>query len=91
MIKLYNYYITGKLYIGIAENYNDKLLKNYNLTVKNYINTGVILCILEEFKKKIQKIIDFIIKYNKSLAFPVNDPTNYITNENNGYFSLDML
>ena len=93
LTKLYNYNITDKLYTGMAENYNDKFLKKYNLTVKNYINTGVILCNLEELRKRniSQKIIDFIIKYNKSLEFPVNDPTNYITNENNGYFSPEYV
>jgi len=60
-----------------------------NVSFNNFINTGVMLCNLEELKAQniSCKINDLIKKNNNILKFPVNDPTNLITYTKNGYFS----
>lgn len=93
LTKIYNYNINGKYYIGMPEYKDEEFFQKYNVSFNNFINTGVILCNLEELRKgKIsKKIEDFIIKYNNDLKFPVNEPTNYITHSKNGYFTPEYV
>lgn len=84
--KLYNYNIEGKYFIGMLEFKGEKFIKRYK--INNFINTGVMLCNLEEIKKGniANKIINYIKKNNNNLEFPVNDPTNLMSHKKNGYF-----
>lgn len=87
--KLYNHNINGKYFIGMLENKDDKFFKKYNSYFNNFINTGVLLCNLEELRKGniSKKIEEFLLVHKYELEFPVNEPTNYITHKKNGYFS----
>ena len=51
------------------------------------------MCNLEELKKRkiSSKIIKDIKKNINNLKFPVNEPTNLITYENNGYFPPEYV
>ena len=84
--KLYNYNIEGKYFIGMLEFKGKKFIKRYK--INNFINTGVMLCNLEEIKKGniANKIINYIKKNNNNLEFPVNEPTNLMSHKKNGYF-----
>ena len=93
LTKIYNYNIKGKYYIGMPEIKDESFFQKYNVSFNNFINTGVMLCNLEELRKEkiSKKIEDFIIKNNKDLKFPVNEPTNYITYSKNGYFTPEYV
>jgi len=93
LTKIYNYNIEGKYYIGMPEYKGKSFFQKYNVSFINFINTGVMLCNLEELRKgKIsKKIEDFIIQNNNDLKFPVNEPTNYITHSKNGYFTPEYV
>ena len=87
--KIYNYNIEGKYFIGMLENKEPNFFIRNNVSFNNFINTGVMLCNLEEIKAGniSYKIIEFIKKNNNSLLYPVNEPTNLITYTKNDYFS----
>lgn len=89
--KIYNYNIEGKYFIGMLEYKGPKFFEKNNVSFNNFINTGVMLCNLEEIKlgNISNKIIDFIKKNNNNLRFPVNEPTNLFTYKKNDYFSPD--
>ena len=93
LTKIYNYNISGKYYIGMIENMVNRFYHRFNISCDNYINTGVMLCNLEELRKWniSNKIKEFLIKKNNSLEFPVNDATNYITFHKNGYFTPEYV
>ena len=67
--------------------------KKFNVKFTNFINTGVLLCNLEELRKGniSEKIKNVLIKYNKQLEFPINEALNYVTHEKNGYFSEEYI
>ena len=89
LTKLFNYNINGKYFIGMPEYKDENFFKRNNVSFNNFINTGVLLCNLEELKKDniSGKIIEYIRENNNKLKFPVNEPTNLITYKKNGYFT----
>jgi lipopolysaccharide biosynthesis glycosyltransferase len=93
--KIYNYNITGKYYVGMLEKWHfyKQYFKKFNVKFTNFINTGVLLCNLEELRKGniSEKIKNVLIKYNKQLEFPINEALNYVTHEKNGYFSEEYV
>jgi lipopolysaccharide biosynthesis glycosyltransferase len=93
LTKLYNYDITGKYYVGMPEYKDIYYFLQYKEKFKNFINTGVILCNLDELRKLnfSEKFAEFFKKYNKKVKFPVNDATNIITHEKNGYFEPEYV
>ena len=94
LTKLYNYNITGRCYVGMPE-YKDiyYFLQYKEKKFNNFINTGVVLCNLDELRKInfTNKFKEFFNKYNKKVKFPVNDATNMITHEYNGYFEPEYV
>ena len=74
LTKIYNYNISGKYFIGMPEYKDNSFFQKYNISFNNFINTGVMLCNLEELRKGniSKKIEEFIIKNNNDLKFPVN-------------------
>ena len=74
LTKLYNYDIEGKYFIGMPENKGENFYKRNNVSFNNFINTGVILCNLEELRKGniSSKIIEYISKNNNKTKYPVN-------------------
>ena len=89
LTKLYNYNIKGKYFIGMLEHIDDYFYKRNNVSFNNFINTGVLLCNLEELRKDniSSKIIEYIKENHKKIIYPVNEPTNLITHNKNGYFT----
>lgn len=94
LTKLYNYNITGRCYVGMPE-YKDiyYFLQYKEKKFNNFINTGVVLCNLDELRKInfTNKFKEFFNRYNKKVKFPVNDATNMITHEYNGYFEPEYV
>ena len=84
---LYNYNIDGKFYVGMLEN-GDFNAKYYEKKFNNYINTGVILCNLEELRKGniSNKYINFYKSNIDYIRYPVNEVLNIVSHEKNGYF-----
>ena len=92
LTKIYNYNISGKYCIGMLEYKNKDFFEKYNTSFNNFINTGVMLCNLEELRKgNVSKKIEEFIKNHKDIKYPVNEPTNYITHIKNGYFSPEYV
>ena len=93
LTKLYNYNITGKYYVGMPEYKDIYYFLQYKEKFKNFINTGVVLCNLDELRKLnfTNKFAEFFNKYNKKIKFPVNDATNIITHEKNGCFEPEYV
>ena len=93
LTKLYNYNITGKYYVGMPEYKDIYYFLQYKEKFKNFINTGVVLCNLDELRTLnfANKFAEFFNKYNKKIKFPVNDATNIITHEKNGYFEPEYV
>ena len=77
----------------MLENWSKKYFKIYNVSFNNFINTGVMLCNLEELRKGniSYKMKYFLIKFNNKLNFPLNEALNFITHEKNGYFSEEYV
>ena len=73
--------------------WNEKDFKKVNAKFNNFINTGVLLCNLEELRKGniSEKIKNFLIKFDKKLGFPMNEALNFVTHEKNGYFSEEYV
>ena len=84
---LYNYNIDGKFYVGMLEN-GDFNAIYYKKKFDNYINTGVILCNLEELRKGniSEKYLNFYKSYIDIIRYPVNEILNIVSHEKNGYF-----
>lgn len=61
----------------------------YNFRFNNFINTGAMLCNLEELREGniSNKIKNFLIKYNNKLKFPLNETLISLPMKKNGYFS----
>ena len=61
--------------------------------IDNFINTGVILCNLEELRKEniSQKFIQFYRENKNKIAFPINEALNYISYKKNGYFDPEYV
>ena len=93
LTKLYNYDISGKCFVGMPEYKDIYYFLQYKEKFKNFINTGVILCNLDELRKFnfSEKFAEFFKKYDKKIKFPVNDATNMITHEKNGYFTPEYV
>ena len=93
LTKLYNYNITGKCYVGMPEYKDIYYFLQYKEKFNNFINTGAILCNLDELRKInfSNKFADFFKIYNKKVKFPVNDATNIITHEYNGFFEPEYV
>ena len=92
LTKLYNYNISDKFYIGMLEKgFISSKLKNE--TIDNFINTGVLLCNLEELRKEniSQKFIQYYRDNNNTIIFPVNEALNYVSHEKNGYFDPEYV
>ena len=93
LTKLYNYDIEGKYLVGMPEYVNEIFFKKNKISFNNFINTGVLLCNLEELRKDniSAKIIEYIKKNHNKITFPVNEPTNLITHKKNGYFKPEYV
>ena len=93
LTKLYNCDITGKYYVGMPEYKDIYYFLQYKEKFNNFINTGVVLCNIDELRKInfSQKITEFFNQYGKKVKFPVNDATNYLTHEKNGYFAPEYV
>ena len=91
LTKIYNYNITGKYFTGMLEPRDLSFLK---LNISNYINTGVTLFNLEElrFGNISKKIEEFLINHNNTkFLLPINDATNCVCHEKNGYFPPEFV
>lgn len=90
--KLYNYNITNKYYVGMLE-IGDFDAKYYEKKFDNYINTGVILCNLEELRKGniSKKYMQFYKSNEEIIRFPVNEVLNIVSHEKNGYFDPEYV
>ena len=64
-----------------------------NVSFNNFINTGVLLCNLDQLRKDniSSKIIQYIKENHNTIKYPVNEPTNVITHKKNGYFSPEYV
>ena len=93
LTKLYNYNIKGKYFIGMLEYIEEDFFKRHNVSFNNFINTGALLCNLEELRKDniSSKIIEFIKENHNKIIYPVNEPTNVITHKKNGYFPPEYV
>ena len=93
LTKLYNYDIEGKYFVGMPEYADENFFSKNKIRFNNFINTGALLCNLEELSKDniLAKIIEYIQKNHKKITFPVNEPTNLITHKKNGYFSPEYV
>ena len=93
LTKIYNYNITDKYYIGMLEYKFFGYARYFKEKFGNYINTGVLLCNLEELRKGniTQKFVEFYKKYNTTIRFPVNDALNVVSHEKNGYFEPEYV
>jgi len=76
LTKIYNYEFKNKYYLGMLEP-KDPFLK---MNISNFINTGVLLINMEELRKdKIsKKIIEYLVKNNNKIIFPINDSLNLL-------------
>ena len=74
LTKLYNFDITGKYFIGMPEPKNPQWFIDNNISFNNFINTGVLLCNLEELEKGniLNKITEYIRNNINNLKYPVN-------------------
>ena len=93
LTKLYNHDIEGKYFIGMLERIDKSFYIRNNVSFNNFINTGVLLCNLDELRKDniSSKIIQYIKENHKTIKYPVNEPTNVITHKKNGYFSPEYV
>ena len=93
LTKLYNYDIEGKYLIGMPEYVDKNFFERNNVSFNNFINTGALLCNLEELRKDniSFQILEYIKKYHNKIKFPVNEPTNLITHKKNGYFTPEYV
>ena len=93
LAKLYNYDIEGKYFVGMPEYVDENFFRKNKIRFNNFINTGALLCNLEELRKDniSAKIIEYIQKNHKKITFPVNEPTNLITHKKNGYFTPEYI
>ena len=93
LCKIYNYNITDKYYVGMLEFKYFGYANYFKEKFDNYINTGVLLCNLEELRKGniSDKFIQFYRKYNKTIRYPVNDALNVVSHEKNGYFDPEYV
>ena len=93
LTKFYNYPIEGKYLVGMPEYVSEDFFIRNNVSFNNFINTGALLCNLDELRKDniSYKIFDYIKKNHKKILFPVNEPTNLITHKKNGYFTPEYV
>lgn len=93
LTKLYNNDISGKYFIGMPEPKGKGWFINHNISFNNFINTGVLLCNLEELKKDniLDKITEYIRNNINNLTYLVNDPTNIISHKKNGIFDPEFV
>ena len=91
--KFYNYDIEGKYLVGMPEFVGENFFIRNNISFNNFINTGALLCNLEELRKDniSDKILEYIKKNHNKIKFPVNEPTNLITHKKNGYFTPEYV
>lgn len=93
LTKIYNYNITDKYYVGMLEYKVFTYAKYFKGKFGNYINTGVMLCNLEELRKGniTEKFVEFYKKNNQTIRFPVNDGLNIVSHEKNDYFDPEYV
>ena len=93
LTELYNYEIDKKYYIGMLENRKHTYFEQYNTSFNQYINSGVLLCNLEELRKNnlTNKYLEFFEKFKSKISFPLNDGLNYVSNGKNGYFTPEYV
>ena len=90
--EIYNYNISNKFYVGMLE--MSKFNMEYSKKkIPNFINTGVILCNLEELRKGniYKKYIRFYIKNKNKINAPVNEPLNIVSHVKNDYFGPEYV
>ena len=89
---LYNYNIDGKYYVGMLEN-RDFNVTYFKKQFNNFINTGVILCNLDELRKGniYGRYIQFFKLIKDIIRYPVNDALNIVSHEKNGYFPPEFV
>ena len=93
LTKIYNYNITDKYYVGMLEYKVFTYARYFKEKFGNYINTGVLLCNLEELRKGniTEKFLEFYKQNNKTIRFPVNDGLNIVSHEKNDYFTPEYV
>lgn len=93
LTEIYNYNISNKYYIGMLENRYITFFPEYNATFNQYINSGVLLCNLEELRKIniTNKYLEFFDHFKGNISYPLNDGLNYVSNGKNGYFSPEFV
>lgn len=93
LTKLYNYNIEGKYLVGMPEYVGKEFFIRNNVSFNNFINTGALLCNLEELRKDniSYKILEYIKNNHNKIRFPVNEPTNLMTYKKNGYFTPEFV
>ena len=91
--EIYNYNIGNKYYIGMLENRGKTFFSQYNETFNQYINSGVLLCNLEELRKIniTNKYLEFFEHFKGKIKYPLNDGLNYVSNRKNDYFSPEFV
>ena len=93
LTEFFNYPIKGKYLVGMPEYVGEEFFIRNNVSFNNFINTGALLCNLEELRKDniSSKILEYIKENHKRIQFPVNEPTNLITHQKNGYFAPNYV
>ena len=93
LTKIYNYGIDHKYYVGMLEKRGKKVFKQYNINFNEYINSGVILCNLEELRKQniTNEYLKFFEKFKGNIRYPLNDGLNYVSKGKIGYFSPEYV
>ena len=93
LTKIYNYNLTGKYYIGMLEPWKNYYFDKYNIKMNNFLNTGVLLCNLDELRKGniSEKMKDFLNKNNEILQCPINEALNFVAHEKNEYFNEEYV
>ena len=88
-----NYGIDHKYYVGMLENRGKIFFKQYNINFNEYINSGVILCNLEELRKQniTNEYLKFFEKFKGNIRYTLNDGLNYVSKGKIGYFSPEYV
>ena len=77
----------------MLENRGQTYFSKNNISFNKYINSGVILCNLEELRKEniTNKYLEFFDKFRGNIRYPLNDGLNYVCNGKLDYFSPEYV
>lgn len=93
LTKIYNYKIEQNYYVGMLENKGKTYFNQYNTSFNIYINSGVLLCNLEELRREnvTKKYLDFFEKFKAKIVFPLNDGLNFVSKGKKGFFNPEFV